>query len=95
MFTNRKAIREEVLAMIKEGVITTEDVKLIKRDNLDNQREYNADNNSEIKGLKNGVETLTNKMAMMEEFLGVEEIPGTVSMDIVMPSYKKAKKGKR
>ena len=70
MFKN--TIKREIAKFVAEGGITTEDVKLVKRDNLDNQREYNADNNNEIKGLKVSAVLLSEKLEALEKYLGIE-----------------------
>jgi hypothetical protein len=100
-----KTIRREIAKFIAEGGINTENVVLVKNENLANQREYNADNNKEIKMLKMVVGALADRLLAMETFLGVEFDPGMeevacedcgeVAAEAVEPSYSKVKKAKR
>jgi len=93
MFTNKNKIRLEVLKMISEGVVTSKDVKMVKRDNLDNQYQLNGSYNDNIEDLKTCCGELLSKLDAIEEYLGIEFGGGGV--EVTMPSYKKVKKTRK
>ena len=103
MFKN--LVRKWFMEFVSEGLITTQDVKLVKNDNLANQREYNIDNNNEVKGFQVACGMFLFKFAALEKFLGIEfdeglpeticEGCGEVTEEGTEPSYSKVKRGKK